>query len=130
MSIIDALKKSVNKAVATGINRTLNEVMRDLRTNAPRRSGRLVSGFSITKRATPGNPEGQIENSVSYSDRQYPYRLYYFSPRHPASYPSPSLFTPLRESPKGVLSEKEVSTAKIEALMRANVEQALREAFK
>lgn len=130
MSMIDALKKGVAQAVATGINRTLNEVMRDLRTNAPRRTGRLVSGFSITQRATLTRLEGRIENNVSYSDRQYPYRLYHFSPRHPASYPSPSLFTPLRESPKGVLSEKEVSTAKIEALMRENVEQALREAFK
>lgn len=129
MTIVEHLRQAIDRAIASGINLTLEDVLQDLQRNSPEKSGSLKRGWAITARASEENPTGTIENSQSYAEFQYPYRIYKQpNDRYPFSYPAPSIFSPKPSLSKGygVMQPDQVE---IEGKVSQAMEKHLREAL-
>ncbi|PSB26190.1 hypothetical protein [Stenomitos frigidus] len=137
-SVIRKLQAAIQQGAADGINRTLKVVLADLERHTPCKTGLLSRSYRITLQAQASRLQGQISNAVVYAPYQYPFReppaLYKVAPsRAIAAAQGPTLFSAksgIQAGKGGILTDQQVDSTKVEALLKSETEQALYQAIR
>jgi hypothetical protein len=130
---LQAIQQNMQRAVARGMNASLEVVLRDLRVNSPVKHRALQQGWYVKETASPERWRVTISNTQFYARYQYPLRIYKEpNLKYPLAYPAPSLFNPNPQALPtgyGVLSQNQVTLNHGE-VVRQTIEGAIAQAFR